>query len=202
MTLLRCWQCFPPSSPRPLVVWPRLGGPPHKTINTISPATLILFIFAQRLCIDYIGINNNPTRNKSSPRRGDSSWTVGISPPPSSSFHPSPLTDLTGAPYWLLACHGSVEIQLDFQNHLVWHLQQLFGTHQSVAYHTPSGRRVDCFISKCYDLPWPVDCIYILGYTPLSIAHQSIHTIGVWEWLECHNRWQRVCNDSNQQEGD
>jgi hypothetical protein len=108
--------------------------------------------------------------------------------PPSRSFCPSPLTDLRHVPYWLLACHGSFELQLDFQNHLVQHPQQWFGAHQLVAYHSPSDRQVDCFISKCYDLLWPVDCIYILGYIPLSIEHGSIHTIGVWERLEHHNR--------------
>jgi hypothetical protein len=121
---------------------------------------------------------------------------------PSPSFCPSPLTDLTRAPYWLLACNSSFELRLDFQNHSVQHLQRWFCAHQLVAYHSPSGRQVDCFISKCYNLLWLVDCIYVLGYIPLSIKHCSIHTTGVWERLEHHNRRQRMYNKANQQGGD
>ncbi len=71
-----------------------------------------------------------------------------------------------------------------------------------MAYLTPHNTRVDCFIGNCYDLRWLIDCLYILGFTPLTVGHHSIHALKILGRLEAHNLHQHRANDQNPQADD
>jgi hypothetical protein len=68
-----------------------------------------------------------------------------------------------------------------------------------MAYLTPHGTRVDCFIGDYYNLPWLIDCLYILGFVPLMVGHHSIHPLGILGCLEAHNLHQHQVNNQNPQ---
>jgi hypothetical protein len=55
----------------------------------------------------------------------------------------------------------------------------------------PLGTWVDCFIGDCYDFPWLIDRLYILGFVPLMVGHHSIHALKILGHLETHNMHQR-----------
>jgi hypothetical protein len=71
-----------------------------------------------------------------------------------------------------------------------------------VAYLTPHGTRVDCFIGNCYNLPWLINHLYILGFVPLMVGHHSIHTLEMLGRQEAQNLHQHWANDQNPQADD
>ncbi len=84
-----------------------------------------------------------------------------------------------------------------FQHNLVLFLLHRLGTLQLVAYISPAnGQRVDCFIGDCFDLPWLLDRIYIVG----TLRLHPIHAFEFLERLKRHNSNQRVLNDYNPQD--
>ena len=95
--------------------------------------------------------------------------------------------DLSTAPYYLLPCRGKRLQLLASQREAVSFLQYWLGAHRPIAYLTPMGYWVDCFISNCHKIPWPVDWIFILGYIPTHVTQCSLHSFIIWERLEHHN---------------
>jgi hypothetical protein len=93
-------------------------------------------------------------------------------------------SNLARAPYFLLPC-GSLYSQChNYQEHAVGFLQRWLGDHQPVAYITPLGMWVDCFIGDCYNLPWLIDRLYILGFLLPMVGHHSTHTLEILGHLE------------------
>ncbi len=178
-------------TPPPLTAFveprPRLGALPHKTQSAQRRHhNNFLVYFAQRLCIGYSGFHTIPARHL--PPWGRRYMTQQAHLLPRRSYH----ADLRGAPHWLLPTHGSLEDQLVFQRNSVRYLQRLLGAHQPVAYYTPSGDCIDCFISDCYNIPWPLPRLYLLGCIPLCLdcGNSPIHPISVLERINRHNQQQ------------
>ncbi len=71
-----------------------------------------------------------------------------------------------------------------------------------MAYITPLGTWVDCFISDCYDLLWLIDRLQVLGFVPFMVGHHSTHALEILGCLEAHNTYQRQANDQNPQSDD
>jgi hypothetical protein len=118
---------------------------------------------------------------------------------PTLEFNPS-LTDLSTALYYLLPCRGTRLQLLAYQRKVVSLLQHWLGAHCPIAYLTPTDYWVDCFISGCHKILWPVDWIFILGCILTHATQCSSHSFVIWELLEQHNTHPRLLNNWNPQD--